>query len=82
MSVEGYLPQDEHFDTRVVHSGLNEMTVPDGAIVPPISLSSTYKMKPGGEWDVSLMTARAVAHGTGAAAFIVATRESCMLLLF
>ncbi|XP_043236722.1 cystathionine gamma-lyase-like [Amphibalanus amphitrite] len=51
MSVEGYLPQDEHFATRVVHSGLDETCIPHGAIVPPITLSSTYRMKPGGEWD-------------------------------
>ena len=53
MSVEGYLPQDERFATRVVHSGLDETEVPHGAVVPPITLSSTYCMKPGGKWDVS-----------------------------
>jgi len=50
LSVDGYLTQDPGFATRVVHCGLDQQELPHGAIVPPITISSTYKMKPGGKW--------------------------------
>lgn len=51
---EGFLPQSDTFATRAVHSGV-EKELPHGAVVPAITISSTYKMSPDGKMGVSIL---------------------------
>ena len=41
--VNGYLPQDEHFSTRALHSGYTPSENDYMAVVPPIVLATTYE---------------------------------------
>ncbi|KAK7863819.1 hypothetical protein R5R35_003308 [Gryllus longicercus] len=45
MSVEGYLKQEPGFATRAIHSGYKAEQESSWAVVPPISLSTTFKQE-------------------------------------
>ncbi|NXQ60252.1 CGL lyase, partial [Anthoscopus minutus] len=46
---EGFLPPFKHFATSAIHAGQDPEQWRSGAVVPPISLSTTFKQRAPGE---------------------------------
>lgn len=49
----GFLPPFKHFATSAIHAGQEPEQWRSGAVVPPISLSTTFKQRAPGEHTVS-----------------------------
>ena len=51
--MEGFLPQDPTFATRAIHVGVEPEKWNSMAVVPPISLATTFKQDGPAEFRVS-----------------------------
>ncbi|XP_030809390.1 cystathionine gamma-lyase-like [Camarhynchus parvulus] len=47
--MQGFLPPFKHFATHAIHAGQEPEQWRSGAVVPPISLSTTFKQRAPGE---------------------------------
>ncbi|NXF26073.1 CGL lyase, partial [Rhodinocichla rosea] len=63
--MQGFLPPFKHFATDAIHAGQDPEQWRSGAVVPPISLSTTFKQRAPGEHAVSAAATGALSHLQG-----------------